>query len=82
MRADMCGASGGACGRNVAGKGGCISSNFTVSSGQILTINVGGVGGNAQYNVQAKGGYNGGGNNIDVIDALCVCIYIVNRGEY
>ena len=58
----MCGASGGYC-KNiyVGGLGGCITSSFVVSSGETLTINVGGIGGDAVSNVQANGGYNGGG---------------------
>ena len=61
IRFDMCGASSGTCNGGYAGLGGCLSSNLTVSSGETLTVNVGGVGDNAVKFVQANGGYNGGG---------------------
>ena len=76
----MCGASSGICRVNgltgYAGKGGCISSNFSVTSGETLTVNVGGVGDDNAVNVQINGGFNGGGKYVHVFVSTCIDLWI------
>jgi uncharacterized protein YjdB len=43
------------------GHGGCVAATFTVTPGQVITINTGGRGGNGVTSIPGPGGFNGGG---------------------
>ncbi len=48
---------------NRPGYGGCVSATILVTPGQVLTVRVGGRGGDGTPSAAATGGYNGGGNS-------------------
>lgn len=48
---------------NRPGYGGCVSATIVVTPGQVLTVRVGGRGGNGTTTTAGVGGYNGGGNS-------------------